>query len=215
MSNNRPAAVGDLVERATQTLRDYLTEQESSLKTARLKDLAEIVVALRGSFELDDGRHDWSGRSTGYRSAMAEVYDKAALPADERDTVQAALRYHVGNLLRENTSPEELASVGLTSQSPKERLAGHRQALAAQREMLAPRQDAARLAAYAQALLEFVDEESLPALPPERAVATRLGLEAVQGRSAQLLVRLADAVGGRQQSTGGRHRRRSADIRGL
>ena len=76
--------------------------------------------------------------------------------------------------------------------------------------MAAPRQDAARLTAYAQVLIEYVDEDALGDLRPERAVATRMALEAIQGRSAQLLVRLADATSGRgeeRRRAGGRHRR--------
>jgi hypothetical protein len=206
------APVEDLADQAIRVLREYLSDH----KTDRLKELAPLIVDLRGSFHLDDGRPDWSGRSPGYRQVVADIYTKARVPEDKLDTVQAALRYHVGNLLRERTPPDELAAVGLKARSPKERLANHRQALAAQRELAAPRGDAARLAAYAQALTEFIDEDAIPDLPPERAVATRIALEAVQSRSAQLLVRLADAASGRQveSSRGGKHRR-AAGLRGV
>ena len=80
----------------------------------------------------------------------------------------------------------------------------NREALNAQREVAAPRQDAARLTAYAQALWSTWTRTPSRDLRPERAVATRIALEAIQGRSAQLLVRLADATSGR-----GEERRRA------
>lgn len=211
MSATRPADVGTLVDRGVAILTAYLADH----KTDHLKDLAHVVVDLRGSFHLDDGRQDWSGRSPGYRQAMADVYARSQVPRDKLDTVQAALRYHVGNLLRDRATDEELAAVGLVARSPKERLANQRHALAAQREAAAPRQDAARLAAYAQALTEFIDEDALPDLPPERAVATRMALEAVQGRTAQLLVRLADAASGRTSARARTRRQASGRIQGV
>lgn len=211
MSTVRDRNTEDLVARGVEVLRQYLADH----RTDHLKDLAPIVVDLRGSFTLDDGRQDWSGRSPAYRQAMADIYTRAQVPKEKLDTLQAALRYHVGNLLRDRATGEELAAVGLVARSPKERLANHRQALAAQREAAAPRQDAARLAAYSQQLVEFIDENALGDLPPERAVATRLALEAVQGRSAQLLVRLADAASGRARGERGRQRRQAGGLRGV
>ena len=57
-----------------------------------------------------------------YRQVMAEIYEEAQVPR-EADTFQAALRYHVGNLLRERADESELAAVGLTSRPRRTRLA--------------------------------------------------------------------------------------------
>ncbi len=93
--------------------------------------------------------------------------------------------------------------------APKKRLATARQAIQAQRRESAPRQDVARLAAHAQALVEYIDQDAIAGLPPERAVAARLALEAVQSCAAQLLVRLADAAAGAPRPrSGGRHAQR-------
>lgn len=181
-----------IIDKAVKLLRAYLADQ----RTDTLKDLARLIVDLRASFALDDGRRDWAGRSPGYRQAMADLYSRARVPHDQLDTVQTAMRYHVGNLLRDRATSDELKAVGLTTTSPKARLATAREALAAQREVAAPRQDAARLAAYAQALLEFIDEAAMPDLPSERAIATRIALEAIQRRAEDLLGRLRDARGG-------------------
>lgn len=206
-SAQQPDDVGDLVDRGVRILKRYLTDHH----TDRLKELAPIVVELRGKFTLEDGRQDWGGRSPGYRQAMANLYARARVPHEKLDTLQVALRYHVGNLLRERTSEEELTAVGLSARSPKDRLANHRQALSAQRELAAPRQDAARLSAYAQALMEFIDADAIPDLPPERAVATRLALEAVLERATTLLKLIADTAAPAR----GRRGRGGTGIRGL
>ena len=179
-----------LVDEGVQLLTAYLADH----RTDHLKALAEVVVRLRGEHTLEDGRKDWGGRSPAYRQSMADLYTRARVPHEKLDTVQAALRYHVGNLLREQASGEELEAVGLSSVAPKKRLATARQAIQAQRKQSARPQDVARLAAYAQALVELIDADAVPGLSPERAVAARLALEAVQSRAAQLLVRLADAA---------------------
>lgn len=206
---NDTVDISGLVERGTALLRDYLRAERQDHRTQILRDIAPIVVDLRSRFHLEDGRQDWSGRSPDYRRAMSQMYAAAQMPKERQDTFQAALRYHTGNLLRERAGDDELAAVGLTSVSPKERLNRNREALSAQREVAAPRQDAARLTAYASTLLDYVDEAALGLLPPERIVATRIALERLQARSAQLLVRLADAASGRDA---GKHRR---SVRGV
>lgn len=192
-----------LADRATEILRAYLSDH----RTDHLRELAEIVVELRGAHTLEDGRADWSGRSPAYRQTMADIYARAKVPAENLDTVQAALRYHVGNLLRQRATGDDLEAVGLSRIAPSQRLATRRQALQAQAAVAAPRQDIARLTAYAQALLDFVDVNAVPELAPERAVASRLALEAVRQRAEELLGLLGQQPtrrgGDREQ---GRHR---------
>ena len=180
-----------LVEQAVPVLRRYLTDPH----TADLRELAELIIQLRSAHTLEDGRTDWGGRSPAYRQSMTDLYHRAAVPADKADTIQAAIRYHVGSLLRERTKGEELAAVGLSPIAPRQRLATRRQVLQAQAASAAPRQDVARLTAMAQALLEHIDAEAVPELPPERAVASRLALEAIDLRVSQLLRLLAPARG--------------------
>ena len=50
---------------------------------------------------------------------MGQIYEGAQMPRERQDTFQAALRYHVGNLLRERADESELAAVGLTTTSPR------------------------------------------------------------------------------------------------
>lgn len=125
--------------------------------------------------------------------------------------MQAALRYHVGNLLREKASREELASVGLGVISPRERLAKTRQAFAAMVRASgnAPREDVARTATYAQALLEYVDDHAVGKLTPEQAIAATLALRAARRRADELLRMLEQEETPAQKKT--RRRRREAD----
>lgn len=195
-----------LVDNGVEVLRRYMADPH----TYDLKALAEIIVQLRGLHHLEDGRTDWAGRSPAYRQSMADLYTRARVPADRLDTVQAAIRYHVGNLLRERAQGGELEAVGLSPVAPRTRLSTARKAIQAQRRVSAPRQDVVRLATYAQALVEHIDADAIPGLAPERAVASRIALEAVQGRAAQLLVRLADAAPQSSHGGGGKHRRAGA-----
>lgn len=197
-----------LVDEGVALLSRYLADPH----TEDLKNLADVIVRLRGLHHLEDGRTDWGGRSPAYRQSMADLYTRARVPSDKLDTIQAAIRYHVGNLLRERAQGRELEAVGLSPVAPRQRLATARQAIQAQRKLAAPRQDVVRLAAYAQALVEHIDADAIPGLAPERAVAARIALEAVQSRAAQLLVRLADAGPREINNGGGRHRR--AGVRG-
>ena len=133
---------------------------------------------------------------------MTDLYSRAQVPPEKADTIQAAIRYHVGNLLRERTKGEELAAVGLSPIAPRTRLATRRKVLQAQAANAAPRQDVARLAVMAQALLEHIDPDAVPTLPGERAVAARLALEAVDRRVEHLLRLFAPARGRGRASLG-------------
>lgn len=164
-----------LIDRAARLLGDYVATGRT--RKDILKDVAEALVELRATYSLEDGRRDLGGRSPAYREAVSEIYSRAHVPRDKYDTVQAALRYHVGNLLRERFDADELAAVGLKSTSPKARLARTRDVVAAMSKSGSVAEltsDPARLLVYAEALVEHVDHERLAALAgPERLAARR------------------------------------------
>jgi hypothetical protein len=179
-----------LVSRGVKLLRRYLETH----RTDYLKALAEVVVHLRGSHTLSDGRTvDWSGRSPAYRQSMADLYTRAKVPEDRLDTIQTALRYHVGNLVREQAQADELQAVGLSPVAPKTRLATQRKVAQAQQRTSIPRQDVASLAIYAQAFVEYIDERVILVMPEERRHAARAALTAVQTRAEALLRCIAEA----------------------
>ena len=84
------------------------------------QQLAHLVVEFRRLFE-HDGRPDWAGRSQSYRDAIYQVYRDAKVPSDSAGGLQAKIRYHVGNVVREVAPPEDLLALGLKPKGPRGR----------------------------------------------------------------------------------------------
>ena len=99
--------------------------------TTILRSLAHVLVELRARHETSDGVTDWAGRSGDYRSAAASIYEQSRLSEDELTAMQAALRYHVGNVLRAVAPADELAALGMTTKRPVDRVRDTRERLAA------------------------------------------------------------------------------------
>lgn len=174
----------ELVDAGAEILSAYLDDG----RTSRLKTIAEIIVQLREAHaRKKDGITDWHGRSTAYRQLIAEMYRRAGVPDERRNTVESAVRYHVHNLLPERAPAHELQAIGGATTTPKTRLATRRKAIQAQAQDAAPRHHVATLAAYAQALLARADEKAIPGLTPQQAEEAHEALTAVQRRAAELL----------------------------
>lgn len=90
-------------------------------RTVALRDLAEVMVDMREHFVTPEGDPDWSGRTFAYRELARELYAEAGFPHDQAQAVQAAVRYHVGNIVRQRLSVDELADHGLRDVGPKQR----------------------------------------------------------------------------------------------
>jgi len=177
----------DLTRRASRLLADYI--KSGRTRTDLLKECATAIVDLRSQHTLDDGRVDWSGRSTAYRAEIRKVYAAAKVPADVLDTVQQALRYHVGNLLRERADAGALEQVGLSSTSPRGRLSRQREVVAAlstNGSVAEVLNDPIRLIAHAEALLDYIDEGGLAALGAKERTAARASLEGLVERAERL-----------------------------
>lgn len=87
-----------------------------------IRDLAETLVSLREHFLTHDGHPDWTGRTGAYRAAVHQIYSDANIPPDEATTLQAAVRYHAGNVLRERLSAQELEDLGIGAAAPRARV---------------------------------------------------------------------------------------------
>jgi hypothetical protein len=122
-------SVTDLSNAGTGLISFYTRLDET--KTDVLKALAKVVVALRSHFRTTEGDVDWSGRSWDYRQTVSAMYEASGIPPDSESNIQASLRYHVGNLLREVVPAEQLESAGLLTKSPKERMTDVRAVTAA------------------------------------------------------------------------------------
>lgn len=116
-----PISIAELRSEGTSLIRHWVEIEET--RTEVLRRLAEVVVSIRSQFFDNEGRRDWAGHSWDYRQFVSEMYAAAGVAPDSQENIQAALRYHVGNLLREVAPPDELAAVGLLPTSPRDRMA--------------------------------------------------------------------------------------------
>lgn len=184
----------DLVARATRLGRKVAADAS----TANLRALAEALVSLRQSFTTTDGLPDWGGRTHAYRDAVAGIYASAGIPRDSADnTITSAVRYHVGNVLRETAPAEDLTALGLSSagsavrrRASRDRISALARAGAAQDGGRA-KADPLKLIAGAEVLLSRVSADALAKLTdPERRAVAVASLEAIATTAASLRGRL-------------------------
>lgn len=119
-SPNRKALVEALKADAVRALR-RLPDAAETEHPLLYREAAEAMVKLRGLFTTGDGRPDWRGQSWEYRQAVSDIYNSAHLPPEPNAPAKSALRYHLGNLLRERLSASELEEAGLNTMTPKDR----------------------------------------------------------------------------------------------
>lgn len=125
MSDIPDDAVRPLVNTIARRLR--LAHEDEIQRIPQLKEAAKAVVRLRGLFTTDDGLPDWAGRSSEYRATIREAYRAVPISSDERKTLVYALRYHVGNALRDLVPGVDLVALGLTPKRPVERVRDFRE----------------------------------------------------------------------------------------
>jgi hypothetical protein len=113
-------SLNDIQLAAIDSLRNYRTAPEGE-KTTNLRAVANSFVDAREHFFTPQGEPDWLGRTHAYRSWVRETMSQASVQASELATVQAAIRYHVGNIVRERMDPDTLQGLGLRASSPKQR----------------------------------------------------------------------------------------------
>jgi hypothetical protein len=115
-----------LKRRARRQLRDY-TKAEAEARTPITRGLAATLVDAREHFLDSEGHQDWNGKTYPYRRWVRDVFDESDVDREESKRIQAAIRYHVGSVLRERLSPEQLEDAGLIPQTPRERSTERRQ----------------------------------------------------------------------------------------
>lgn len=106
-----------LISKIAALLKDYM--KDGRTRTDLLKEAAPLILALRESHTLSDGRAD-----------ISEVYRLAGVSRDPEilDTVQTALRYHLSNLIHEVVPQDEIEAAGMSRSSHKDRLDASRRA---------------------------------------------------------------------------------------
>ncbi|QGZ17323.1 hypothetical protein SEA_KAYLISSA_25 [Arthrobacter phage Kaylissa] len=115
-----PATLADIQKAAINSIHSSLTAPDTE-RTDLLRDAARLFIDARGHFFTREGEPDWRGRTYAYRTWVREVMSAAHVPGDEITSLQAAIRYHSGNLLRDRLGEEEIAELGLRKESPRER----------------------------------------------------------------------------------------------
>lgn len=119
--------IKDLIEEGA-TLLHEAHELNQGL-TATYRKLAGVIVDLRKRYTNSQGTGpDWRGTSQDYRDAVAEMYRASGVPEDSTSNMQAAIRYHIGNVLRERLTEDELRAAGLSVDSPLDRARTRREA---------------------------------------------------------------------------------------
>lgn len=191
----------DVVRVGAQLVRAYAQVEET--QTEILRRLALVVVKLRSYYRTGDGAVDWAGRSWDYRQTVERMYSEAGVPPDSAANVQAALRYHVGNALRELVEPEELASAGLLPTSPRQRLQAAREEAQAVLEMVSREQDlpptrtrALVVLRAASRALDALQEDVERLADEEERAAVWAALGELADRLAQLQAQLGPSTGG-------------------
>jgi hypothetical protein len=112
--------VPDLNHRRLVKIVRELVAAEKADREPYYRAAAEKIVDLRAVHK-DGELPDWAGRSPDYKAAMRLVYrDAGGVP----QSIQASIRYHVNNLLRERLTPEELDAAGLDRASSKQKMRG-------------------------------------------------------------------------------------------
>ncbi|OZV74756.1 hypothetical protein CA850_29705 [Micromonospora echinospora] len=161
-------------------------------KTQLYREAAEATFALREHFDVGkDGKPepDWSGRSREYREFIRSLYVKTGYDRDDAKTVQTAIRFHVGNLVRDRLSPEVVEDLGLKPEHATDRMKDYRRVrsavVATARESASSgNPDALRALAAAHVVLSKVSTAEVAALS---------GREREQARA--VLARLKDHAG--------------------
>ncbi|MEV7250225.1 hypothetical protein [Streptomyces cyaneofuscatus] len=113
---------GQLVARGQAYAKEYAVVRGKA--ATLLKNLAITQVALRVKYD------DMRGQTGPYRAVVGDMYAGLGLPEDEVDKMQAAVRYHVGNIIRRHMTPRELEAAGLRKDTPIERQRDERAARA-------------------------------------------------------------------------------------
>ncbi|MCM2391725.1 hypothetical protein [Streptomyces albipurpureus] len=103
----------ELIARGSAYAREYARVELQP--TILLKNIAAVVVAIRRQHD------DWLGTTSAYRQVVADMYRQAGIPADSKDRLQSAVRWHVGNLLRQTLTARQVERLGLLPTSPLER----------------------------------------------------------------------------------------------
>ncbi|MFG3710114.1 hypothetical protein [Micromonospora sp. NPDC047730] len=192
----------DLARDLVKALRKLKTlSPGDAARTEALREVARLSVDLREHFLTPSGEPDWAARTWEYRHFIVDRYSDADYSQEESRATQAAVRYHVSKYVRERLSPQEVADLGLRSESSVDRSREQRDArralLNAARHQVAPGSeggpgsaDVLRAIAGALLVLQHID----PAALAEMTETDRVQAQAVLSRLVSRAEQLGDAA---------------------
>ncbi|WVX87946.1 hypothetical protein SEA_SNEK_26 [Arthrobacter phage Snek] len=118
--NNATLSLPDIQKAASEALSSARSATDSR-RTELLRDTARYFIDAREHFFTREGEPGWLGRTHAYRTWVREVMSSANIPGDEVTSLQAAIRYHSGNVLRDRLDGDTIDDLGLRKESPRER----------------------------------------------------------------------------------------------
>lgn len=186
-----PATLADLQKAAINALRSSLTASDDN-RTSLLREVAKNFIDARAHFFTREGEPDWLGRTFAYRTWVREVMTSAHVPGEQVTSIQAAIRYHAGNLLRDRLNEEELDNLGLRKSSPRERSIEKRERTSGTLSLfeggaeLNTVDEILQLCNLTQRALARVNAASLASLPAKDRKAAREALRRVAERAEEL-----------------------------
>lgn len=116
-----PDALETLKRDFARAISNYASDPANG--TDHLRAAARAAVDAREHIFTKDGTPDWAGRTFPYREWVREAYVAVNADLSGVPGVQNAVRYHVGNRLRERLTATELEALGLRQLTPRERSA--------------------------------------------------------------------------------------------
>ena len=115
VGSQREAMISEIADEVRAATREVV---DGKYNTQHMRRAAEVMLDLRQTFTDRNGQVDIAGNSYPYRLAVREVMSRANVEGAERARVMNTIRYHLGNILRERFTAEELEEMGLDPRSP-------------------------------------------------------------------------------------------------
>lgn len=186
-----PAPLAEIQKTASSTIRRALNASDAE-RTDLLRDVARLFISAREHFFTREGEPDWLGRTYAYRTWVRTVMTEAHVPGDEVTTLQAAIRYHSGNVLRDRLDESAIADLGLRKESPRERSVEKRERSSGTLNIfgggaeLATAEEIIQLCTLTGRALARVNASSIAKLPAKDRKAAREALTALAERASEL-----------------------------
>ncbi|WNO26045.1 hypothetical protein SEA_WILDWEST_26 [Arthrobacter phage Wildwest] len=186
-----PATLAEIQKTASATISRALSASDSE-RTDLLRDVARLFIDARAHFFTREGEPDWLGRTYAYRTWVRSVMSEAHVPGDEVTTLQAAIRYHSGNVIRDRLDDDAIADLGLRKESPKERSVVKRERSSGTLNLfgggaeLATAEEIVQLCELAGRALARVNVSAIAKLPAKERREARAALASLAERASAL-----------------------------